>query len=233
MVLWLQHRPSGKLQRLFMGALGLYLKLLEVPSGLQSLSSKTGPGWAMALFWNIHCLGWGGGMRAALVWAMSEQKCSWKSWDEDPGWKLEHPSGYSPSAWGQPREIVANKTWSAVEKITSNKQWPQLFPEAFIGYLGTSHLSCLFSAASDYTLKVCFVHKDLHQSSSCSSRYFIPPLFSRQFPFPSDSTSSADYLSSLQLHFCHVTFYFSNTPRLALSHAVPVVIIISMVLSHL
>lgn len=171
-------------------------------------NSKTLPGWAMAPFWKTHHLGWAGGMRAALVWTMSEQKCSWKSWDEDPGWKLEHPSGYSPSAWGQPREIVANKTLSAVEKITSNKQRPQLFPQAFIGYFGTHHQSCLFSTASDYTLKVCFVHKNPRQSSSCSSRYFLPPLFSRQFLFPSDSASSADHLYSFAITFlpCYIIF---------------------------
>lgn len=228
---FLHYVPPGKLQRLLTRALGLYLKYLEVPSGLQSLRSKPWPGWAMALFCKTHCLCWGGGMRAGLMWAMSQQKCSWKSWAEDPGWKLEHPSGCSSSARGQPREIRANKTWSTVEKITSNKQWPQLFPEAFIGYFGTHHLSCLFSTASDYTIKVCFVHKNPYQSSSCSSGDFLLPLFSRQLLFPSDSASSADYLSSLQLRFCHVTFYFSNIPRLALSHAVPVVITVSVVLS--
>lgn len=106
---------------------------------------------------------WGGVVRWQQHWC-GPCLSSWKSWDEDPGWKLECPSGYSPSAWGQPREIIANKTRFAVEK-TSYKQWPQLFPEAFIGYFGTHHLSCLFSTASDYPLKVCLVHK-IHTSQA-------------------------------------------------------------------
>lgn len=224
MVLSLQHRPSGKLQRLFTRALGLCLKYPEVPSGLHSLSSKTshgsllentpfGLGW-----WEKHCCGPCLNRNAAEKPEMKIQAGSWNA-----------VLDIVPSTWGQLGEIVANKTWSTVEKITSNKQWPRLFPEVFIGYFGTHHLSCLFSTASDYPLKVCFVHKSLHQSSSCSSRDFLPPLFSREFL--SDSASSADYLPTSQLHFCHVTFYFSNMPRLALSHAVPVVITVSVVLS--
>ena len=154
------------------------------------------------------CLSW----NAAEKCEMKIQAGSWKAF-------LDVVQVHGDNPW----RSYLTRPDLLLRKLHSNKQWPQLFPKAFTGCFWTPHLSHLFFAASDYIglLDLAFFTKIcIRQSSSCSSWDFPPSLFGTQLLFPSVSASSADYLSSLQMPFCHVTFYFCNVPRLALSHAV-------------
>lgn len=156
------------------------------------------------------CLSWNAAEKAE----MKKQAGRWKAFLD-----VAHVHGDNPWRSYLTRPVCC---W---EKSHSNKQWPHLFHRAFTGCFWTPSLSHLFFAGSDYIgllelasfIKIC-----IQQSSFCSSWDFPPSLLSTQLLFPSVSASSADYPSSLQMYFCHVTFYFCNMPYLALSHAVPV-----------
>lgn len=158
--------------------------------------------------WKTHHLGWGGWRRTRTTWAMSQLKCSCRSWDEDPGWKLESLSGCSPSASGHPpMEIVLICCW---ENPTATSSDPSSFSKTFTGSFWTPHLPHLFFAASDY----CCVFLHSLKSASDSQALVLP-----------ETSPPVQLTASVSISFHQLSwwsFLFKNAFILLLLHASPV-----------